>query len=172
MDPYLGEIRTVPWKTIPTGWAACNGQTLQISQNYALYSLLGTSYGGDGRTTFMLPNLNGRVIMGCNLYSSPDVVGTHGGATSVTLTQATLPPHQHAFQVSNAPGTVNTLPGNVYAEVATGQMLYGPMTAPLTAMSPDIIEPAGDGAPHNNMQPYLALTYIICVNGFYPPRAN
>lgn len=173
MDSYIGQIRIVPWKTIPRGWLPCSGQVLNISQNQALYSLIGVTYGGDGKTTFHLPNLNGRVIMGTSRVAGNVIqVGTSGGATSVTLTAATLPPHQHTFQVSNTPGTTSTLAGNICAEVATGQMLYGPMTANVIQMSPGIVDTAGGGAAHTNMQPYMALAYIICTAGLYPPRAD
>lgn len=167
MEPYIGEIRLVPWKTIPSGWVSCSGQMLQIQQYQALYSLIGTCYGGDGKTTFQLPNLNGRVVMGTNQSGQ---VGTHAGTANVTLTQANMPLHQHAFQVSTAAGTSNGIAGNICAAVATGQNLYGPMNAPATtALNSGILETSGANAAHTNMQPYTAMSFIICVkNGIYP----
>lgn len=167
--PFIGEMIWVPYNFAPKGWAFCSGQLLPISQNTALFSLLGTTYGGDGRTTFALPNMQGRVMInagqgpGLSLYDQ----GQTGGEATHTLTQNEMPAHSHGFQASTATGTVTTPAGNLYAASASGKQ-YG--QGPTTAMSANAVAGAGGGQPHNNMMPYGTLNCIIALQGIFPPR--
>lgn len=185
MECYLGEIKLVPWAVTPTGWLPCDGRTLQIAQNQALYSILGTAYGGDGKTTFNIPNLGGRVIMGTTTTwrtGASNCVGSHGGNASVTLTQDNMPPHTHTLQVSTDLGTSSNFAGNLCAAISSstdpnpapnpgpGPNLYAPMTGALTTTYPGQVSMEGAGTAHPNMQPYLVLRYIIATSGNYPPR--
>jgi microcystin-dependent protein len=166
-DQYLSEIRLFSFGSAPRGWAQCNGQLLSISQNAALFSLLGTTYGGDGRTTFGLPDLRGRVplhfgsLAGGGFYTQ----GQTGGSATVPVTTATLPQHTHLVNANGngdvSAGSNATLPGGG----ATG---YGNGTA--TAMNPAIVGNIGGSQPHENRQPYLALNYCIAVVGIFPSR--
>jgi microcystin-dependent protein len=174
-DQYLGEIRAVPYNFAPKGWALCNGQLLQIPQNTALFSILGTSYGGDGRTTFALPNLQNRTPIqtgqgpGLSSYS----LGAMGGASTVSLTQAEMSPHAHALACDPAGGTQQGAAGGVWAASGAGRATppyYATDATKLTPMSPAAVGFTGAGQPHNNRSPYLGLTFIIAVEGIYPPR--
>ncbi len=159
-EPFLGEIRAFAFNFAPVGWAACSGQLLPINQNTALFSLLGTNYGGDGISTFALPNLNGRVVIGMN---SSHPIGETGGEESHTLSQSELPPHTHGQPGSSALETTDRTPDAVPA--AGGQYA----TNPDTAMAPTGI--TGGGLPHNNMQPYLSINYCIAMQGIFPSRS-
>ena len=166
-EPFYGEIVLFAGNFAPRGWAFCEGQILSIAQNTALFSLLGTTYGGNGQTTFALPDLRGRAPIhpsqGPGL--SPHTLGQSGGSESVTLTQQEMPTHIHA--AAGSTGAVNTTrPTN--AVPAKG----GSYTTanPDTTMSSQAIKPAGGSQPHSNMPPYLALNYIICIEGIYPSR--
>jgi microcystin-dependent protein len=173
-DPFLAEIRIFGGNYAPTGWALCNGQLMSISQNTALFSLLGTTYGGDGRSTFGLPNLQGSAPMqqGQGPGLSQRYLGEQGGETSVTLLQSEMATHTHRPMACDASGDSNT-PGNaVWAQSTNGRVavnLYSP-TAPDVMMAPQAIGPAGGGQPHNNMQPYLTLSFIIALQGIFPQR--
>lgn len=171
MDPYIGEIRCFAFGNIPTGWLACNGQTLQISTNQALYALLGTVYGGDGKTTFGLPDLRGRAMMH---YTVTVPVGTAAGAEGVTLTAGTIPAHTHQFQVSTTvPPAVASPAGTYPSAVASPHLPYGsvpPSTDQMAALAPDMLEATGGSSPHNNMQPFLVLNYCIATQGNWPPH--
>ena len=164
--PFLGEIRIFPYNFAPRGWALCNGQILSIAQNTALFSLLGTTYGGNGQTTFALPDLRGRVPNssgqgpGLSSYS----LGQVGGTEAVTLTQQELPSHNHAVNSTNADATSSRPGGNFPA--AGG----GYNSAPSNNMAPAMIANAGGNQPHNNVQPYLTLNYCIALEGIYPSR--
>lgn len=173
-DAYIGEVRMFGGNYAPKNWALCNGQLLAISSNTALFSILGTTYGGDGRTTFALPNLQGSAPMssGQGPGLSPRDLGEVGGSGAVELNRATLPAHPHFFQGEEVEAT-NTAPtGN---DVATNRSIVayttpgaaGLQTAPMSAAA---IGLAGGNQPHNNLQPYLAVCFIICTAGIFPPR--
>ncbi|PVX27897.1 phage tail protein [Sphingomonas pokkalii] len=176
MDPYLGEIRLFGFGKELKGWHRCDGSLLPITANQPLYSLLGTTYGGDGRTTFGLPDLRGRAVMGAKNPATqnklPYSVGNAGGAETVTLNMAQIPQHQHLVRVSSLGGTTATLPDHIYTAVKqpSSRPLYGPMSNPPVAIEPSTIQPAGGGQAHPNMQASLALSYYIATAGVYPQR--
>jgi microcystin-dependent protein len=171
MTPMIGEVRMFGGNFAPRAWALCEGQLLAISSNTALFSILGTTYGGDGRTTFALPDLRGRVaIAPGNGPGLPSVsLGARGGATTTTLNVTNLPPHNHAASVGVNTGEAgesnpqNQFLGaaNVYAESATANASLGGVA----------VGSAGGGQPFNNMQPYLAVNYIIALQGIFPSRS-
>ncbi len=172
MDPFVAEIRIFGFNFAPKGWAFCNGQLLPISQNTALFSLLGTTYGGNGKSNFALPNLQGSAPMqqgqgpGLSLYD----LGQQGGSQTVTLIAREVPAHTHQA-LANSGGAGQAGPGgNVWASLAgrTPPPLYQ-SGAPNAAMSPLATSVVG-GNPHNNMQPYLALNFCIALQGVYPSR--
>jgi microcystin-dependent protein len=173
-DPFVGEIRIFPFGFAPVGWAACNGQLLAISQNTALFSLFGTTFGGDGRTTFGLPNLQGASPMhpgqgpGLSLYD----LGETGGSPAVTLLSAQLPPHPHALQGDARPGDLNT-PSAQTALARSSPVIYktaaGAATQPMAAQ---VLAGSGGGSgPHNNLMPYLTLNFCVALRGIYPTRS-
>jgi microcystin-dependent protein len=168
-DQFIGEIRMVGFNFAPYGWALCNGQTLAISQNTALFSLLGTYYGGDGVTTFQLPNLQSRVPLhqGQGVGLSPYVVGQNGGFESITLTSQQMPQHNHT--VATATTSSSNKPANNYWADAAGGNMYsaGPATGTLNGQA---MSYQGNGLPHSNLQPYLAVSFIIATQGIFPPR--
>jgi microcystin-dependent protein len=168
-DQYVGEIRAVGFNFAPQGWALCNGQLLPIVQNTALFSLLGTQYGGDGRTTFALPNLQNSTPMdqGNGPSLTPRTIGEVGGVAQVTLNQSQIPSHNHPAQVVAAPGNQVGPGGHLTAEVRGD--LYAPGAN--GQMSSSAIESAGGGQPHNNLPPYLVLNFIIALVGIFPPRS-
>ena len=171
-DPFVAEIRIFPFNFAPKGWAFCNGQLLPISQNTALFALLGTTYGGDGKSTFALPNLQGSAAMHPGQGSGLSLrdLGEIGGAESITLLQSEIPAHTHTLKASIEPGD-NRLPNpNVALSVSTGAFAYVGGSPPLTAMAPQALPPAGGSLPHNNMQPYLTLNFNIALQGVFPPR--
>jgi microcystin-dependent protein len=167
-DPFIGEIRVVGFNFAPVGWALCNGQLLPISQNTALFSLLGTTYGGDGRTNFALPNLQGRAVMhpGQNPNElSSYYLGETGGTQSETLLASQMPQHNHALNAAS--GTATTGTPSASNSLAAGTVnTYGAANNMLP-----MGEYVGGGAPHNNMQPYEVLNFVIALQGIYPPRS-
>jgi microcystin-dependent protein len=172
-DPFVAEIRIFPFNFAPKGWAFCNGQLMPISQNTALFSLLGTTYGGDGRSTFGLPNLQGSAPMhpgqgpGLSLYD----LGEVGGSETVTLLATEMPVHSHALNASNQPGEDPT-PGPAEALArSVGASLYQTTTTPVVAMSPNQVGVVGGSLPHNNMMPYLTLNFCIALQGVFPQRS-
>jgi microcystin-dependent protein len=172
MDPFVAEIRIFPFNFAPKGWAWCDGQLLPISQNTALFSLLGTTYGGDGKSNFALPDLQGRAPMhpgqgpGLSLHD----LGETGGSEIVSLLESEMPSHSHGLMsTASFAGSANDPTGNVLAKAAAGLNAYTPPAA-LVAMSDNAIAPAGGDQPHNNMQPYLTLYFNIALQGVYPPR--
>lgn len=171
-EPFLGEIRPFAGNFAPKNWALCNGQLLPIVQYTALFSILGTTYGGDGKTTFGLPNLQGSAPMGMGDGPglTPRSEGEVLGSSSVTLTNAELPAHNHAFFGSGDISTSNTPGGNVTASTSTALAIYDTAASGTTALAPQAIMPSGGSQPHNNMQPYLAVTYIIALQGIFPSR--
>ena len=172
-SPFIAEIRIFGFNFPPRGWAFCNGQLLGIAQNTALFSLLGTTYGGNGQTTFGLPNLQGSVPLhpGQGPGLSDYVLGEQGGSQTVTLTGNQLASHTHQAQ-ANSGGAGQPGPGgNVWASLAgrTPPPLYQ-SSAPNAAMSPQATSVAGGGQPHNNMQPYQVLNFCIALQGIFPSR--
>ncbi|HEV2864709.1 MAG TPA: tail fiber protein [Pyrinomonadaceae bacterium] len=162
-DPFLSEIKIVSFNFPPKGWALCNGQLLPINQNQALFSLLGTTYGGNGQTNFALPNLRGRVPIH---FSKNHNLGEAAGSTSVTVNIQQMPTHIHAEMATGTDGNTVLPAGGVLAAAAG---LYG---APqnLTALLPASVSNVGGSQPHNNMMPYLVLNFIIALQGIFPSR--
>lgn len=170
-DPFVAEIRIFTFNFAPKGWSFCNGQLLPISQNTALFSLLGTYYGGDGKSTFGLPNLQGNVPIGTGQGPglSDRFIGETGGTPSVTLLQSEMPSHNHNAQVGVGNPAEASNPSNQVLSV-TNRAVYDNVTSAST-MSPQSLSLAGSSHPHNNMQPYLGLNYCIALQGVYPPRS-
>ena len=172
-DPFVAEIRIFPFNFAPKGWAFCDGQLMPISQNTALFSLLGTFYGGDGKSTFALPDLQGSapIHQGQGPGLSEYFLGQQGGAPFVTLLQSEMPIHTHNLQATVEDGTQGTLSPNITLATSVSGTLYQTTTnANLTLMSPQSLAPAGGSLPHNNMMPYLTLNFCIALQGVFPPR--
>ena len=175
-EPFLAEIRLFGFNFPPRGWALCDGQILPINQNQSLYSLLGTTYGGDGRTTFALPELRGRTPM--HIGTGPDNNvgwGQRGGAEAHTLTNAELPSHRHVLNATGDQGTSTTVEelltdNNVLASQARGGVPFYSDPSQLADMHNQTIEPAGQGQAHNNMQPSLTISFAIALQGVFPSR--
>lgn len=170
-DQFVAEIRIFPFNFAPRGWAFCDGQLLPVSQNTALFSLLGTTYGGDGLTTFALPNLQGSVPMqpGQGVGLSLRDLGEAGGAETVTLLESEMPGHAHSMRASPDPGD-NTVPGpSISLAGASGGNIYSTATSG-EVMAPQVLPSAGGDQPHNNMQPYLTLSFCIALQGIFPQR--
>lgn len=171
-DPFVSEIRIFPFNFAPQGWAFCDGQYLPLSQNTALFSLLGTTYGGDGKSNFRLPDLQGRAPMhpGWAPGLSQRELGEAGGESTVTLQVSHLPVHSHQAKGVAGPGTSDQASGMVWAASSPGRPpLYGPANN-LTQMSPTALSVSGSSGPHNNMQPYLTLNFCIAMQGVFPAR--
>jgi microcystin-dependent protein len=178
-DPYIGEIRVFAFNYTPlasygTDWIWCNGQQLQVMQFQALFSVIGATYGGDGRTTFNVPDLQGRVSAGYNSGDAAFSFGAHGGADAVALTPAQVPPHDHTVTQLQALGTTNTPSNNqylAYPNVSSSQSWWAYHTsdaANLTSLSPTMISAVGGGGAHENRQPYLTMNFCIATMGVYP----
>ena len=164
-EPFLGEIKIISWNFPPKGWTFCNGQLLPINQNQALFSILGTTYGGDGRVNFGLPNLQGRTPVHVGNGIS---LGEMGGETSHTLNISELAAHNHVPVGSSSNATSPSATGNLWAKVITGPQPYSP--TPNVAMNPACILPTGGSQPHENMSPYLVLNFIIALQGIFPSQ--
>jgi len=170
-DPFVGEIRMLATNFAPKGWAQCNGQLMPISQNTALFSLLGTTYGGDGKSTFALPDLSERVPMhpeqGQGL--SQRYLGEMGGTATVTMAPEHLPPHTHQLMHSGSAANTGTpSPGVGFGSTTSAQVYTA--TNPGAAVMPYGLAAGGGGQPHNNMQPYLTVMFCIALQGVFPPR--
>lgn len=170
-DPFVAEIRIFAGNFAPRGWARCDGQLLPIVQNTALFSLLGTIYGGDGRSTFALPNLQDRVPMhhGQGPGLTERFLGEDGGQATVTLISSEMPVHSHSAPVAAA-SSANPANMTWGAAIKGGTSIYSTTYGSGAAMSPMAVGTAGSSQPHNNMQPYLAFTFIIAMQGIYPSR--
>lgn len=172
-DPFLAEIRIYPFNFAPKGWATCDGQILPLSQNTALFSLLGTTYGGNGKSNFALPDLQGRAALSSGQgpgLSNRDL-GESAGEATVTLTNAEMPSHTHSIVASNDSPQSNDPASNLASRpFGRGNNLYSVAPQPLTPMSPNAIGQSGGSGPHNNMQPYLTLNFCIALQGVFPPR--
>lgn len=170
-DAYIGEIRIVGFNFEPKNWAFCDGRILPIAQNTALFSILGTTYGGNGTTTFALPDLRGRapIHSGQGQGLSPMTLGSMSGNSTVTLTQANLPSHTHIINATTADGNTgnpqNAIPANT--KLLDKEYTNSPAN---TNMSQNMVQPSGQNLPVNNMQPYTGMNYVICLYGVYPPR--
>jgi microcystin-dependent protein len=178
-EPFLGEIRMVGWSFAANGWALCNGQLMSISQNTALFSLLGTTYGGDGIQTFALPNLQGRVPIhqGQGPGLSPYVIGQVAGSENVTLLQNQMPTHNHLVGVSNQLGTVSDPTNAILAQGNSGEArrpvpVSDYVTTAVTgALAPTTVSSVGGNQPHTNLQPFLCVNFIIALQGIFPSRS-
>lgn len=170
MDPFVAEIRIFPFNFAPRGWAWCDGQVLPLSQNTALFSLLGTYYGGDGKSNFALPDLQGRAPMhpgqgpGLSLHD----LGETGGSETVTLLESEFPAHSHGFNASQSDGTERQPTGMLPATGIGVSMFQTPGAT--VQLNPNTLAPAGGDQPHNNMMPYLTFYFCIALQGVYPPR--
>mgnify|MGYP001818084216 CR=1 FL=1 len=171
-EPFIGEIRMFGGNFAPRGWALCDGQLLQIAQNDALFSLLGTIYGGDGRTTFGLPDLRGRVPihMGQGPGLSSRQIGSKAGAETVTLTSAHLPAHTHAMGASGQAGTSASPTAAVPAAVGLTAQYSTAGVSPANEMNAAAVSSAGGGQSHVNIQPFQCVTFIIALTGIFPSR--
>jgi microcystin-dependent protein len=171
-DPFVAEIRIMPFNFAPRGWAWCNGQLLPISQNTALFSLLGTSYGGNGQSTFALPDLQGRAPMhpGQGNGLSNHVLGESSGEETVTLLQSEIPAHTHTMGADVIDLADTATPGSSasYAQSAGGTLYQGSADTQLDVTALTV---AGGSQPHNNMQPYLTLNFNIALQGIFPARS-
>ena len=172
-DPFVAEIRIFPFNFAPTGWAFCNGQLLPLSQNTALFSLLGTTYGGNGKSNFALPDMQGNAPMhpdqgpGLSLHD----LGETGGSQFVTLLESEIPAHSHVVACKGSPPPANAGipdPATVLARSSGGTAYTTP--ANLNPMNFSMIAPTGGGLPHNNMMPFLTLNFCIALQGVFPPR--
>lgn len=174
-NPFVAEIRIFPFNFAPKGWALCNGQLIPLSQNTALFSLLGTTFGGDGKSNFGLPDLQGNAPLapgqgpGLSLHD----LGESGGEQTVTLLESEIPAHPHSLLASAHNATVNApAPTNSLARPNPTYIYKQPTgSAPLTTMSDNVVAPAGGDQPHNNMQPFLTLNFCIALQGVYPARS-
>jgi len=175
-DPFVAEIRIFPFNFAPKGWAFCDGQLMPISQNTALFSLLGTTYGGDGKSTFALPDLQGSAPMhpgqgpGLSLHD----LGEAGGSETVTLLESEIPAHSHAAGAQTVPLGGVAVPTNAtLSRPASGNLYFDTNTGPpiLVPMDPNTLAPAGGDQPHNNLQPYLTFYFNIALQGVFPPRS-
>jgi microcystin-dependent protein len=169
--PFVAEIRMFGFNFAPTGWAQCNGQLLPISQNTALFSLLGTFYGGDGKSTFALPNLQGNVPIhqGQGPGLSEYFIGQQGGSQSVTLLNSEMPAHSHSFTASEENVNENNVTNFFLGAGETRYLQNNPAPA-LLQMAFNALTPAGGGLPHNNMMSYLVVNFCIALQGVFPPR--
>jgi microcystin-dependent protein len=172
-DPFVAEIRIFPFNFAPKGWAWCDGQLLPLSQNTALFSLLGTTYGGNGKSNFALPDLQGRAPMhpgqgpGLSLHD----LGETGGSETVSLLESEIPSHSHSAVAQASTANLNDPAGAVVARAFGGGNLYKTAAgAPLATMAGDSLAPAGGDQPHNNMMPYLTFYFCIALQGVFPPR--
>lgn len=171
-DSFIGEIRLLPYNFAPYQWASCDGQIMLIQQNTALFSLLGTTYGGDGKSTFGLPNLNGRAVLGAGAGQglSFHPLGESNGSSSITLLTNEMPNHSHTLQGAAVnSNTSNSVSGNMFAQGGRGALLYAPFSSDTVKnMNAVELQPVGNSLPHENRQPFLVIQYCISLYGIYP----
>jgi microcystin-dependent protein len=170
-NPFIAEIRVFPFNFAPVGWAMCNGTLLPISQNTALFSLIGTYYGGNGVNNFALPDLQGSIPIGYGQSSGLSLyqIGQSGGSPTVTLLTTEMPLHTHSLLTDNNNGPDNNSPSN--ATLSTPVNMYTKALTPLVQMSSQAITPQGSNSPHNNLMPYLTLNFCIALQGIFPARS-
>ncbi|WP_322979639.1 phage tail protein [Pseudomonas sp. C11] len=169
MEPFVGEITLFAFDRAPLGWLPCNGQILNIKQYNALFSLLGSVYGGDGKTTFGLPDLRGRVAVNQGTTAAPFyTMGLAAGSESVTLTTSNIPLHTHTMYATNLIPSSNTPKDNMLCNAKTA--IYAPGTSPIKALDTGSMSASGSSTPHENRQPSIALQFCIATIGIYPPR--
>ncbi len=168
-DPFLAEIRPFPFTFAPKGWAHCNGQLMPVSQSTALFAILGTIYGGDGKSNFALPDLEGRAPMqaGHGPGLTGRTLGESGGQENVALELTQMPAHSHA---AHASGRVADSQNPTGAMLAAGSTIYAG-DSQLVSMAPESVQHTGTGQPHNNLQPYLTVSFCIATQGVFPPRS-
>jgi microcystin-dependent protein len=173
MDPFVAEIRIFPFNFAPKGWAFCDGQLLPLSQNTALFSLLGTTYGGDGKSNFALPDMQGNAPMhpgqgpGLSLHD----LGETGGSETVSLLESEIPSHSHAVMAAVNPALLFMPASTTSLARSQNENLYQTVVnTNIVSLSDNAIAPAGGDQPHNNMQPYLTLNFCIALQGVFPPR--
>jgi microcystin-dependent protein len=171
-EPFVAEIRICAFNFAPTGWALCNGQLLPISQNTALFSLLGTFYGGDGKSNFALPNMQGNAPMfyGQGNGLSPQFIGEQNGTETVSLLESEMPLHNHSLMAAVPPALLNAGSSARGLSRSSGGPAYQTSNTGLVQMHPQAVAPTGGDQPHNNMMPYLTLTFNIALQGVFPPR--
>lgn len=173
VEPYLGEIKLFSFNSIPRGWHICDGASMPVSQNQALYSLIGNTYGGNN-VNFNLPDLRGRTLVGAygTVKAPPYGLGISAGQDQVPLAVANLPTHNHSLMTATTAGDTSGANGVVYAQVTqpSAAALYGPPSSPQVAMEASTVQTTGGGAAHYNMQPFLALVFCIATQGIYPTR--
>jgi microcystin-dependent protein len=172
-DPFVAEIRIFPFNFAPKGWAWCDGQLLPLSQNTALFSLLGTTYGGNGKSNFALPDLQGRAPMhpgqgpGLSLHD----LGETGGSETVTLLESEIPAHAHSVNANATPANLAApSAARAWARTQPGTSYKAPSGQPIVPFAPEALGPAGGDQPHNNMMPYLTFYFCIALQGVFPPR--
>ncbi|OYW70608.1 MAG: phage tail protein [Verrucomicrobia bacterium 12-59-8] len=172
-DPFVAEIRIFPFNFAPKGWAWCDGQLLPLSQNTALFSLLGTTYGGNGKSNFALPDLQGRAPMhpgqgpGLSLHD----LGETGGSETVSLLESEMPSHAHVLRAASPQDPANLQVGNPSRAIgASASGLAYASPPPVVSLAPEALAPQGGDQPHNNMQPYLTFYFCIALQGVFPPR--
>ena len=171
-DPFVAEIRIFPFNFAPKGWAWCDGQLLPLSQNTALFSLLGTTYGGDGKSNFALPDLQGRAAMhpgqgpGLSLHD----LGETGGSETVTLLESEIPAHAHVMRAVSQPGDLADPIGRSIARASSGNPFQTVTNSNVVQKAPEALAPAGGDQPHNNLMPFLTFYFCIALQGVFPPR--
>lgn len=171
-EPFVGEIRLLSFGWPPAGWAVCDGQLFSIAQNPTLYALIGTQFGGDGKQTFRLPDLRGRVPVHCSV-TNDYYVGQMFGSETVTLTTETMPAHNHAVTATTKLGTTGRPSDEVVLATSPGGPLYSDQTKTTDrlAMASGTVTETGDGEAHANMMPFLCVNFVIALTGLYPPRS-
>ncbi len=172
-DPFIAEIRIFPLDFAPSGWAVCDGQLMPVAQNQVLFSLLGTIYGGNGHSTFALPDMRGRVPIqpGRGPGLSQYELGEAGGSESVKLDEGEIPAHRHRLMASDEPADTSDPDGNTLARPVSINVYQTDSSENLVAMSEASVASTGDGKPHDNMMPFLTMNFCIALDGVYPQRA-